>query len=212
MRIISASEAPPSQANEVSQEHDASPTPDRRATARVQTVMRVGRAISDNDHGLARVRNISDDGVGLRLQIPVMLNDALTLELAEGVELSGRVVWTAGNDCGLKFDRSIDCAALLTDLARCAQQGSSRPIRLPVSISAVTRGENGIRLTHVSDISQRGMKLRNDGTFTEGLHVKVTLPSGLERRGVVRWSKDNFAGVMLTEPFSAEELGSIRNL
>ena len=206
MRIIYGSEAPASHDNEASQNSD------RRAAPRVQTIMRVGRAISENDHGLARVRNISDDGVRLRLQIPVMLDDALTLELAEGVSLSGRVVWTDGDDCGLKFDRSIDCAALLADLAESAKQGTSRSLRLPVSISAVTRGENGIRLTQVSDISQRGMKLRNDGTFTEGLHVKVTLPSGLERRGVVRWSKDNFAGVMLTEPFSAEDLGSTRSL
>lgn len=206
MRVIHFGQVPASNASDISQDAD------RRALPRVKTVLRVGRAIAETDHGLVRVKNISDQGAQLRLQIPVMLGDSLTLELAEGVTMSGRVVWTAGDNCGLKFGQSIDCEALLSNLATSSQQGSSRPIRLPVATSAVTRGENGVRLARVTDVSQRGMKLRHDGSFTEGLHVKITLPSGLERRGVVRWSKDNFAGVMLIEPFSAEELGSARNL
>lgn len=185
---------------------------DRRGVCRIQTVFRVGRIIADQNEGLVRIRNISDQGARLRLQIPVMLGDTLTLELAEDVTMTGHVVWTSGDNCGLQFDRHIDCGELLAKLAVCSERGTSRPVRLPVATSAVTRGENGLRVAVVTDISQRGMKLRHDGSVTKGLHLKITLPSGLARCGVVRWSQGDIAGVMLLEPFSAEELGSARNL
>lgn len=185
---------------------------ERRNAFRVQTVLRVGRVITNGDQGLVRVRNISDEGARLSLQIPVMLGEALTLELAENVQMTGHVVWTNGDNCGLKFDQHIDCGRLLASLAAFSEKATNRPIRIPVAKSAVTRGENGLRVAEVTDISQRGMKLRHDGSFAEGLHVKVTLPCGLARCGVVRWSEGDIAGLMLLEPFSAEELGSARKL
>ena len=194
---------------------ETEPTPqsaDRRAESRFQTVLRVGRVVSENDEGLVRVKNISDQGAHLRIRISVLLGDMLTLELAEDIKMTGRVVWTSGNDCGLQFDNSIDCAEMLAKLAASSEKGISRPVRLPVAATAVTRSENGLRLAQVSDVSQRGMKLSHDGSFTEGLSIKITLASGLERVGIVRWSKDNFAGVMFLHPLSADDLGSARNL
>ena len=184
--------------------------PKRRAASRIQTIMRIGRVVTDRDEGLARIRNISDQGVSLRLLIPVMLGDILALELGEGLTVTGQVVWTSGSDCGLRFDQDIDCGEMLTRLAASSVQG--RPMRLSVATPALTRGENGLRQIEITDVSQRGIKLKHDGSFTEGLKIKITLPSGRERLGVVRWSKDNFAGVLLLEPFSAEDLGSTRNL
>ena len=185
---------------------------ERRAASRIQTVLRVARVIADHDEGLARVRNISDQGAQLRLQIPVLPGDTLVLELAEGLTMAGQVVWTSGDDCGLQFYENIDCADLLAMLADYSKRSKNRPVRLPVATSALTRSENGIRMAGIADVSQRGMKLRHDGSFTEGLQVEITLRSGLKRRGVVRWSKDNMAGVMLIEPFCAEDLGSAINL
>ena len=185
--------------------------PERRGGARIHTVMRVGRVVAMQDEGLARIKNISDQGAQLRLHIPVLVGETLTLELSEDVQITGRAVWISGNECGLQFSQNIDCGELLTRLAHCSEQGS-RPVRLSVSTTAVTRGENGLRLAKVTDVSQRGMKLQHDGSLTEGLIIKISLPSGRERFGVVRWSKDSVAGIMLLKPFSAEDLGSARNL
>lgn len=192
--------------------HTNPPDLGRRAADRIQTVFRIGRVITDHDEGLVRVRNISDHGARLCLRIPVAPGDSLTLELAEDAAMTGRVAWAEGNDCGLQFDHDIDCADLLARLADCAVKGISRPVRLPVATAVVTRSEYGIRRAEVEDVSQRGMKLRHDGCFTRGLNIQITLPSGLERCGIVRWSNETIAGVMLLEPFSADDLGSARNL
>lgn len=191
---------------------DAPQPSDRRSDNRVQTVFRVARIIAASDQGLARIRNISNHGARLRVPIPVAPSDILTVELADGVELVGQVIWNESGDFGLQFGEPIDCAGLLASLAEGARSGTTRPVRLPVTTTALIRSERGLRCARIVDISQRGLKLAHDGSLTKGLHVKVTLSSGLDRRGIVRWAKDKIAGVMLLEPLSVEALGSVQNL
>ncbi|MCL6252257.1 PilZ domain-containing protein [Altererythrobacter sp. KTW20L] len=185
---------------------------DRRDELRVQTVMRVARIIADRDEGLVCVKNLSDTGACLRLSIPVRLGEKLTLEMVEGEAISASIIWTDGRECGLRFDQSIDCAELLSRRTSSAERGISRPLRLNISKPAVVRSECGLLLAAVEDVSHRGMKIRHDGSLNKNMVVKVTLPSGLARSGVVRWSRGNIAGVLLLEPFCTDELGSSRAL
>lgn len=185
---------------------------DRRAADRLQTVFRVCRIITAQDEGIARIRNISDWGAGLRMPIPVCVSDSVALELVDGVALRGQVIWARGEEFGLQFDQPIDSAELLAALAVGARCGITRPVRLPIFAAALTRSERGLRKVQMVDISQRGLKLVHDGSLTEGLRLKVTLPCGLDRPGVVRWTRDDRAGVLLLEPLSVEMLGSARSL
>lgn len=185
---------------------------ERRYVDRVQTVFRVARVITAGDEGLARIRNISDLGARVRLLIPLPLADSLILQLADDVDLTGKVVWNDGCEFGLRFDQQINCAALLAALAAGARCGSTRPVRLAAATTALTHSELGLRRARVIDISQRGLKLMHDGSLTEGLQLKVTLPSGLDRHGIVRWTKDDRAGILLRDPLSVDALGSVRQL
>lgn len=185
---------------------------DRRSDFRVQTVFRVARVIAAEDEGLVRISNISDQGACLRILTSFPPSDRLTLQLADGLELEGRVVWKEANELGLQFDHSINCSDLLATLAAGTKAGSTRPVRLPVAATALTRSELGLRRVKLMDISQRGIKLVHDGSLTEGLNLTVTLLSGIDRRGIVRWAKGNIAGIMLLEPLSVEALGSAKNL
>lgn len=188
------------------------PLCDRRANHRMQTVFRVARVITTGDEGLARIRNLSDYGAGLTLSLPTNHSDALTLELADRVELRGNVVWVQGDRLGLQFDQPINCRELLTNLAYSARCAGARPVRLPLAATALTRSERGLRCAKVIDISLRGLKLVHDGSLKEGLFLQISLPSGINRQGIVRWSRDERAGVMLLEPLSVEALGSMRRL
>lgn len=185
---------------------------DRRSGSRVQTVFRIARVMTPADEGLVRIRNMSDHGARLRMLIPHMVSDILAIELADGVELIGQIVWKDGEEYGLQFDQPINCADVLVNLAAGSRCGNARPVRLPIMATALTRSERGLRSAKVVDISQRGLKLVHDGSLSEGLHLKVTLSSGLDRCGIVRWSKDNIAGIMLLNPLSVEALGSAQSL
>lgn len=191
---------------------DALQLSDRRCDNRVQTVFRVARVVTALDEGLARVRKLSDQGARLRMMIPLTLSDTLAIELGDGAVLTGQVVWNEGEEFGLQFDRPINCAEVLAALAAGTKHRKARPARLPLSITALTHSERGLRLMKVLDVSQRGLKLVHNGTLREGLHLKITLSSQLDRCGIVRWTKDDIAGIMLLDPLSVEALGSAQIL
>lgn len=187
-------------------------TVERRANFRIQTVMRIGHISVGYDEGLVLVKNLSDHGARLRIGFPLRLGDVLTLALSEDEAIRARVMWSQGKECGLRFDDKINCMDMLSQLSVSDWQRSSRPLRLNVSKPALVRCEAGLLLAAVEDISHRGMKIRHDGRLTKHMVVKVTLPSGIARTGVVRWSRENLAGVLLLERFCAEDLGSSRAL
>jgi len=182
---------------------------DRRNGNRVRTVYRLARVQAEGAEGLARIRNLSDDGMKIDLGLEVALNQRIRVWLSDTISVDGQVVWTSDNECGLKFPESVDSVGLLRNTAEQIRAGEARAPRIGTDLRAVVSSQQGIRPARVHDVSQRGMKLIHDGSFTPGLPVKVTLESGMERRGVVRWVEDQFAGLLLTETFSVEELKTI---
>lgn len=190
----------------------APPVADRRKDGRIRTVYRLAPIKSSCGTGLARVRDISDEGMRLQTNMPVMLGDRVGVRLSDTQRLEARVVWTNGEECGLRFDAPIDSANVLRLAVRDARQPGARPARMELNRQAVAMGDDGPRPVRVCDISQRGMKLAHRARFTPGMPVKVILESGFSRRGVVRWNENGFAGVMLSETFEVDQLGRLELL
>jgi hypothetical protein len=193
-------------------EQDPATIGDRRSDKRTRTIYRIARVRARDDEGLARIRNISDGGMRLTIAIPVAAGDAIEVSLSDALLFKGSVVWTENGECGVQFAECVDSIAMLKSAAAEARVGASRPPRLSASLPAVVVTERGLRVTHLHDISQRGMKIANDGSFTPGLAVKVMIGPQVERRGYVRWVDGSLAGLILIEPFTVEELGSINAL
>lgn len=183
----------------------------RRETQRTKTAYRLVKVARDGDEGLARCRNISDGGMKLNVSIPLDLNDRVTVTLST-TDLSGRVIWVNGKDCGIAFDEPVDCARLLNGLSPEVAVNPGRGLRLNTNLPATIDVFGETSQAIISDISVREMKIANDSNFHPGLKVRVILDNGHERDGVVRWSRDNIAGVMLLEPFDIDDLGSVQRL
>ena len=185
---------------------------ERRSRQRLRTVYRVARVTTGGDQGLAKVRNLSDEGVMLSLSLPARPGTPITIELSEDCALQGTVVWQHGEDCGVKLCNSIDSAQTLKRLYQERYAGTYRPLRLSLGITVPITCEDATQLVRLRDISQSGMKIAHGGGFTAGLPVKILLGGDLERRGIVRWSRDGTAGIWLTENLSVADLGSLRAL
>ena len=195
---------------------------DRRGDQRIKTVYRLmkveHRVAGGQDEGLARCRNLSDGGVKLDLAMPLNLNDGVTICFSADTQIDGRVIWLSGDSCGIAFDRPIDSGQLLrsdmiaNNLRVTNEKPRNRSPRLKTNLPAKIAYHGTMREAVVTDVSVRGMKIANDGNFHPGLNVRVILADGREKEGVVRWSHDNVAGVMLIEPFGVEELGSVHRL
>ncbi|MDB5725272.1 MAG: PilZ domain protein [Novosphingobium sp.] len=191
---------------------------DRRGDHRIKTVYRLVKVEHDEDEGLARCRNLSDGGVKLDLAMPLDLNDRVTIGFSSETQIAGRVIWLSGDSCGVAFDEPIDSSQLLrsdmiANSQRLAnQKPRNRSPRLKTNLPAKIAYYGTTRNAVVKDVSVRGMKIANDGNFHPGLNVRVILADGREKEGVVRWSRDNIAGVLLLDPFGVEELGSVHRL
>jgi hypothetical protein len=195
--------------------HDPAPaelqalTPDRRSDARFLTVYRLVKVQHAGDEGLGRCRNISDGGARLELHMQLYLGDRISIAFSPLDTVTGRIVWIMGNDYGIEFDEPIDCLSLL---GHARDHTAPRAPRLATNLPARVAYAGGTCRSVVSDLSVRGMKIASTQEFHPGLHVRVILSGGREAEGVVRWTRDNIAGVMLLDPFSVEELGSVKRL
>lgn len=181
---------------------------ERRAWPRTRTIFRIARAVSGNESGLCRIQNISDGGLLLMTSMRLTVGAPITLALSETVSLSGRVIRTEDTRASVRFSIPIDSAALLQDLAAEQLSGTARQQRLAVDLRAVATTERGMQAVRVLNVSQRGMRIEHDGSLAPEMTVKVALENGIERRGVVRWSKDKAAGLRLLEPISLDLLTS----
>lgn len=185
--------------------------PERRKEVRFVTIYRLVKVEHAGDEGLGRCRNISDSGAKLELYMDLHLGSRITIEFSPDETVTGEVIWVNGHEYGVSFDRTIDCMNVLGHSAHPNGPAEPRPPRLKTSLPARVAYAGGVWESTVSDISLRGMKIAG-GSFQPGRVVRVMLENGRECEGVIRWSHDNLAGVMLTEPLPVEELGSVRRL
>lgn len=185
---------------------------ERRAKCRFYTVMRVARVQREQDTGLWRVRNVSDEGMMLATSVPVAPGEPLEVALSEKVTISARAVWWDGQRCGVAFDRAIDCAATLKGLVAQQRSKAFRQPRLPVETRAVICCERGLHAVRLHDLSQSGAGFTHDGCFREGMYVRLLFANGEKHRGVVRWTNGNRAGLYLYEPLPCEVLESAARL
>lgn len=181
---------------------------DRRAEQRLRTVFWIGKVTSDHDVGLWRIHNFSDSGMMLETHVEVIPGERLEISLSDRVTVAGTVAWADGGRCGIRFSEPIACDAVLGELAAERRALKYRPPRLPVSRSAIAYCEHGLQAVRVVNISQHGIGLAQDGRLRIGTRLKLVLENGMERRGVVRWSSDNSAGLLLIDPFCSTQLES----
>jgi hypothetical protein len=186
--------------------------PDRRREVRFVTVYRLVKVQHAGDEGLGRCRNISDGGAKIELHMQLRLGDRVTIAFSPTDLIRGRVVWINGHEYGVIFDEPIDCMGILGQQVSPAAALQARSPRLKTNLPARVAYDGGSCRSVVSDISVRGMKIAGVTAFEPGLRVRVILEGGRECDGVIRWSHDNVAGLILLEPLAIEELGSVKRL
>lgn len=180
---------------------------------RLSTVNRVARLLVADEAGLVRIHTISNDGVELSSIMDLPLGHIIRLDFSETVSMRAVVNAREGGRYRMAFQYKINCAELLRQLVAEARSSRARPLRLKTPpIRAKFESLNGIRHLELENISQRGMRVRNDGSFEPELPLWIQLPNGRECRGIVRWTRAGSAGLQLLDVLSANELGGVTRL
>lgn len=185
---------------------------DRRGGDRYRTVWRIAKVTRDGDAGLWRVRNMSDGGMMLAVEVPVTVGERLEIALSETVVIHGRVAWCEAGKCGVAFDAAVDGNEVLRQLAAEQQSGDYRAPRLPLHTRAQLITDGQASDIELADLSQSGAGfVHQHGHFEVGKALELVLPGGIRRQAIVRWSRGGRGGLWLTEPLGRADLESIRH-
>jgi len=194
--------------NPVEEQESASDI-DRRGGDRYRTVWRIAKVIRNGDAGLWRVRNISDKGMMLAADVPIAVGEQLEIALSDTVVIRGEVVWSDAGRCGVSFDKEVDVADVLKQLAAEQRATGYRQPRLPVSTQAQAVTDDGTTGIELVDLSQNGAGFIHDGHLEVGKEFDLILAGDVKRRAIVRWSRAGRGGLWLTQPLDRADLESI---
>ena len=183
-----------------------------RAASRICTVFLIAEASTETDRGLCRIKNISDHGMMVITGLDAAVGARISITLSNAIALPAEVMWVEEGRIGIRFVDPIDSLGVLQSLADKGSSAGHRPPRLTVGLLGTAATDAGIQAIRTLDISQHGMKISHGGSLRAGVRVKVTLENGLEQRGVVKWSKDLFAGLRFNEPIPHTMLDSVADL
>lgn len=179
---------------------------ERREACRHRTVYRVVKLNVRGVFSLSHLCNISDEGMMISIDEEIEAGEEVVIELSPDHRLSGQAAWAKDGHCGVVLDGPIDSEALLHELAGEQRSPRHRAPRLEARLLGVAYSERGMHPVRTVNVSQRGIDLTHDGRLDPGLSLLVMLENGIERRGVVRWSQEHSAGVLLTEPLGCSEV------
>jgi hypothetical protein len=186
--------------------------PDRRSDDRKRLVYRLVHVEHDGDLGLGRCRNISDSGMKLELTMPVTVGAQITVAFSAVHSFTGIVIWSKGRLCGVALDDRINYDIMLRQSAAETRARGFPGLRPSGHLWATLRVDGDTRETRVQELNQQGLKVAHDGRMKSNLQLSIRFGCGRERQGVVRSNKGNVADVILLEPFSVGELGSVTAL
>jgi hypothetical protein len=187
------------------------PADQQRHETRLCTVYLFAAASTESDEGFCRVKNISDQGMMAITGLDVAVGEYISITLSDAITLSAEIIWADSGRIGLQFSRPIDSASVLEALT---EKGSRthRPPRLVIGLVGTAVTEDGIQPIRALDISQTGMKIAYDGSLEPGVRIKVVLENGIEQRGVVKWSKNQVAGLRFLKPIPCEMVDSVAKM
>ena len=191
------------------EEQEIAANGDRRGGDRYRTVWRIAKVTRNGDAGLWRVRNLSDRGMTLAAEVPTAIGEKLEIALSDTVVLRGEVVWSDGGRCGVSFDKEVDVADVLKQLAAEQRATGYRQPRLPVRTQAQAVTDEGTTSIELVDLSQNGAGFVHDGHLEVGRELDLILAGGVKRRAIVRWSRAGRGGLWLTQPLDRTDLESI---
>lgn len=124
-----------------------------------------GAAISVAGAGAALCGDISGHGVRLSLDRPMAVGESVTLRFGPELDLTGRVAWVKGAECGIAFEQPVDGPVGLS-----AVRSDRRRARL-VTLRQNRRFQEGLNVTVVLPDSEHKAVLR----WTEDDFVELSI-------------------------------------
>ena len=176
---------------------------ENRGGERMRSLFAIGKLVHDGRQYICRVRNISDGGVGIRIEQPPEPGARVLISLRGLTPTEAEVRWIDGENAGHTFCRPISTMHIGDDTGltpRSPRFDLARPARL--SIDEVQSD------ARVVDISLGGMKLATATAIPVGTMVEVAIETDT-LRGRICWNSATAAGLRFVAPLPLSRLAAI---
>lgn len=175
---------------------------EKRKAARVAVLIRSAKLVTSHGEFLCIVRDVSQEGVKLRLFHPIPADETLHLELATGDRFGVESIWQRDGLAGFSFVDPIDLHRFIAETSPFPK----RPVRLRLRRPAWLKIDGRICDAEIRDLSREGISVETDAPLAIGQTLTVEAHNLPPRAVTVRWRRRPAHGLVLQQLFTLEEL------
>ena len=173
---------------------------DRRADERPTMVLRVGLLESVGKSSFCLLRNISPNGVQVKLYSPLSEGSDVTLRVGDEKTLEGRIAWVRNGLAGIAFKNTLDATTLLRVRQLAMPQRRRASPRAQASGFAILRTGGQEYSAKLCDISASGAKILTARSVEPGRTAVLLLPQLPALEAFVRWTQGQDTGLIFKTP------------
>lgn len=185
-------------------------TGERRAKPeRHSLFIRPAKLVSPQGEFVCVVRDVSQDGVGIRLFHDPPTGDLIELHTPNGSVHEVRQASHEGNNVGYRFAAPVDFANFLNESTNHPKRALRLGLFFPVNVRSLAGQSEGI----IENLSQHGARFTCEGRYSIDQTLLVDCPEGDVRFGEVnakvRWRQQSEYGVVFENTLSLEEFAKL---
>jgi hypothetical protein len=173
---------------------------DRRSQKRQTMVLRVGLLEAGSRTAFCLVKNISPEGVQVKLYGSLLPDCDVSLKVGDENPLRGRLVWVRDGFGGIQFEKPLQLKTLLRVTQKLASTNRRSSPRVNAASRAILRTRGHTFSAELCDISATGAKIRTKRPIAPGPSALLTLPGMPTLKAHVRWAEDDEMGLFFESP------------
>lgn len=179
------------------------PTGDNRAAPRQKLLLRTAKLVAEDQELICVVRDVSVTGLKVKLFQPIPNINQCELEFANGSRFPIRKVWEESGHAGFTFTEDVDLAEIIS---LSFDNFPKRSLRINIGFHARISAGRSALSAQLLNISQSGICIACEGELPRGEKLFIRCGNLPALNGQLRWSRNGYHGIMLSQPLSLEDL------
>lgn len=182
------------------------PDSEKRNQARFTLLIRTAKIVGPSGEYLCVIRDVSQEGLKVRVFHPLPDVGPLAIELATGEREPIEAVWQKGDLAGFRFPEPVALPRLLANAPAGRKKRSVR-LRFAMPVLVISAGHR--IAADFRDISQHGASLDCGAHLAMGERIRLECDGLPPLDARVRWRRTPYYGVIFEQTFRFDELARL---
>lgn len=174
----------------------------RRAARHSMPMLRSAKLVCQSGEYFCIIRDVSEQGVGLRFCHTVPPEERVILQLENGDTYPVERIWSGKRQSGYRFASPINLPEFIHE----PSPYQHRSVRLAVAAPMQLTAGNVAFIAQLADLSCTGAKIETDRKFESNERVRLELPSLTPRIADICWQQGPMCGLSFHNCLTIEEL------